>query len=184
MSTKSPEEKQNSFHHILQSFGEKTSMTGMSYIYGCKRWYSKLLWASLLLLAWVVMLIHLESLFVKFYSFPKQTKVYLGFSTLEFPAITICNINAIKRSKLYMASEDLKMYSVFLDPTRLTGDDPYYYNFDYDFYDYFERPLTSTEFPRTEKLPPIILENATSVNPNPGSDQNSSTDSSGEYLVS
>ncbi|KAL5017298.1 hypothetical protein ScPMuIL_006887 [Solemya velum] len=39
---------------------------------------------------------------------PKQTQVTLEFRNLKFPAVTICNVNTIRRSKLHLAKQPLK----------------------------------------------------------------------------
>jgi len=65
---------------------------------------------------------HLYYLINQFLQWPIQTKIELGFSNLNFPAVTICNVNPIRNSKVYMASEHLQSLLAQLETTSLYGD--------------------------------------------------------------
>lgn len=75
-------------------------MQGVGYIKSAKLWYSRALWVFLLLVAIGWMVFHLYYLISHFLELPIQTKISLGFNNLPFPAVTICNMNAVKWSRL------------------------------------------------------------------------------------
>ena len=68
-------------------------------------------------------MVHLYSIFYGYYKWPIQTKVSLGFDNLKYPAITLCNLNKIKKSSLIRghseAMEDLKDLVELIDPDAL-----------------------------------------------------------------
>lgn len=115
--------KTKSFKRLVERFAEKTSMQGVPYINSSKFWYAKLLWTILLLSCTAGMTLHLYYLINQFLQWPIQTKIELGFSNLNFPAVTICNVNPIRNSKVYMASEHLQSLLAELEMTSLYGDD-------------------------------------------------------------
>ncbi|GFO33308.1 amiloride-sensitive sodium channel subunit gamma [Plakobranchus ocellatus] len=51
-----------------------------------------------------------------FFEFKKQTTIQISFSSLQFPAVTICNANPIRMSEQYLASKKL---TDFLDSVAL-----------------------------------------------------------------
>ena len=97
-------------------------MQGVPYINSAKFWYAKLLWTILLICCTAGMTLHLYYLINQFLQWPIQTKIELGFSNLNFPAVTICNVNPIRNSKVYMASEHLQSLLAQLETTSLYGD--------------------------------------------------------------
>ncbi|XP_063446611.1 degenerin unc-8-like [Mytilus trossulus] len=100
--------KTKSFSRLLERFAEKTSMQGVGYINSAKLLYAKVIWTFLLIGCTAGMGLHLYYLIYHFMQFPVQTKIELGFSNLIFPAVTICNVNPIRTSKLDMASENIQ----------------------------------------------------------------------------
>lgn len=101
-------EKPKSYKNVLVRFANKTSMTGVAFINSARRPISKILWSMLLVVAVGVMFFHLTFLFKQYYQWPKQTKVTLGFSNLQPPFVSICNINPIRKSQIYLASSNLR----------------------------------------------------------------------------
>lgn len=83
-------------------------MVGVAYIHTSVSKAAKFLWLVLLLSAIGAMIFHLIFLFQQYYSWPKQTKVTIEFSNLPPPAITICNVNPLRMSKVSRASENLE----------------------------------------------------------------------------
>jgi amiloride-sensitive sodium channel subunit alpha/amiloride-sensitive sodium channel subunit gamma len=115
--------KTKSFKRLIERFAEKTSMQGVPYINSAKFWYAKLLWTILLLCCTAGMTLHLYYLINQFLQWPIQTKIELGFSNLNFPAVTLCNVNPIRNSKVYMASEHIQSLLAELETTSLYGDE-------------------------------------------------------------
>ncbi|KAL5016193.1 hypothetical protein ScPMuIL_005782 [Solemya velum] len=115
----SSSEHGKSFQRVCKRFSEKTSMQGVPYIGTSKKLIAKFIWIILLLAAMGAMLFHLYFLFDQFFGWPKQTKIVLGYSNLNFPAITICNVNTIRSSKLHLAKRPLQNLVDQLDPDNL-----------------------------------------------------------------
>lgn len=116
--------KRKSFRRLFTRFAEKTSMQGVPYINTAKFWWAKIIWTILLLGALVVMTLHLWYLFNQYLSWPVNTKVALGFQTLAFPQVTICNTNTLhkKRFDSFDGSEELKWLVRDLDPENFVSD--------------------------------------------------------------
>ena len=120
--------KKKSFERLWVRFAEKTSMQGIPYIHNAKLKWAKVIWALLTLAAIAAMIAHLYYLIAQYYSWPKQTKISLGFSNLKIPDVTICNTNIIKRSVLsdYTGAEELKEVLDFVSTENLVPNDSEY----------------------------------------------------------
>jgi len=116
--------KQKSFKRLMVRFAEKTSMQGVPYINSAKLKKAKVIWTILLLGAIGVMIFHLYFLCSQFFAWPKITKVTLGFSNLQLPAVTLCNVNAIRKSKLNMASKHMQNFVAAVDPSVFNPGNP------------------------------------------------------------
>ena len=105
-------------------------MQGVTYINSAKFWWARLIWCFMLLVAFVAMSLHLWYLVNQYMSYPVQTKISLGFETLTFPQVTICNTNVMHRGRLdeYDKAEKLKELLDNLHPENLVPDqfDPDY----------------------------------------------------------
>ncbi|XP_060578218.1 uncharacterized protein LOC132735297 [Ruditapes philippinarum] len=114
-------EKQKSFRRLIIRFAEKTSMTGVPYINNAKFWWARLIWCFMLLVAIAAMSLHLWYLIDQYTDYPVQTKISLGFQTLDFPEVTLCNVNIINKRRLddYKKAEKLKELLDELHPENL-----------------------------------------------------------------
>ncbi|XP_071179225.1 FMRFamide-activated amiloride-sensitive sodium channel-like [Mytilus edulis] len=115
--------KTKSFKRLVVRFAEKTSMQGVAYINSAKVWYAKIIWTFLLIGCTAGMGLHLYYLINQFLLFPVQTKIELGFSNLIFPAVTICNVNPIRMSKIDMASQQIQSLIEQLEWSNLQDDE-------------------------------------------------------------
>lgn len=113
--------KQKSFRRLFTRFAEKTSMQGVPYINMAKFWWARVMWVILLLTAVGIMCAHLWYLFDQWYTYPKNTKIELGFETLDFPQVTICNLNVLHKGRLntYNGSSELKWLIKDLEPENI-----------------------------------------------------------------
>lgn len=93
-------------------------MQGVGYINSARYWYSKALWLFLLLVAVGWMVFHLIYLITQFVELPVQTKISLGFNNLQFPAVTLCNMNTVKLSELPTTSVALQNFVALTDPSK------------------------------------------------------------------
>lgn len=94
-------------------------MQALPYIASSKTRLAKAAWALLLALGAAMLALHLKYLCDVYYSWPKQTRVALGFGKLPFPAVTVCNSNPLRISRILLASDDLRTLTSNLDPRRL-----------------------------------------------------------------
>lgn len=94
-------------------------MQGVPHINYATMWYARLLWTLILILGTAGMALHLYYLINQFVQWPVQTEIKLGFDNLRFPAVTICNVNAIQNSKINLSSPALQSaYNQILKQTR------------------------------------------------------------------
>ncbi|XP_060084186.1 amiloride-sensitive sodium channel subunit gamma-like [Ylistrum balloti] len=115
--------KRKSFGRVIERFAEKTSMQGVPYINSAKTRAAKIIWTILLIGAIGMMVLHLYYLANQFFVWPKTTVIELGFSNLQLPAITICNVNVVRHSKLMQhddsSLDNLRALAAAVDPTKL-----------------------------------------------------------------
>ncbi|GFR83345.1 amiloride-sensitive sodium channel subunit gamma [Elysia marginata] len=142
-STSSPDDKEKSSRpsgvgHIIDKHTDKFSMSGVSYIKGTKNPVVKFVWSILLIAALAAMGYHLYRLVSTYREYKKQTSVELSFSSLQFPAVTFCNVNPVRMSQLNLATPELRDFIDNVNPEKLTNDldnwSPQYETVD-DYYD-------------------------------------------------
>ncbi|XP_060580389.1 FMRFamide-activated amiloride-sensitive sodium channel-like [Ruditapes philippinarum] len=88
---------------VLKELAESSALHGIPKIASSRQLSVKILWCIVVLAGTGVMTYQLVELFQTFYSNPIQTTVSLDFSTLQFPAISICNMNPVRKSKIGMS---------------------------------------------------------------------------------
>ncbi|XP_078318173.1 acid-sensing ion channel 1C-like isoform X2 [Crassostrea virginica] len=116
-------EQRKSLRKLLGRFADKTAMQGVGYINSARLWYSKALWIFLLVVAMGWMIFHLFYLITQFLELPVQTKISLGFNNLQFPAVTLCNMNVVKLSELPKTSVMFQNLVAMTDPSRFKPED-------------------------------------------------------------
>ena len=94
-----------SLRGIVHRFADKTSLQGVRYIEDAEHWWSRAIWTALFLSALAVSAWQLYQVFEEFRSYPVSTKIELGYDTLDFPSVTICNINPLRMSRLHTFPE-------------------------------------------------------------------------------
>ena len=99
-------------------------MQGVGYINSSKRWYAKIIWTVLLLVAMGCMTYHLIYLVDHFLELPVQTKLSLGFSKLRLPAVTICNVNVIRVGSIPTTSPEMRTLVNAGDPIGASNKKP------------------------------------------------------------
>ena len=116
-------EQRKSLRKLLGRFADKTAMQGVGYINSARLWYSKALWIFLLVVAMGWMIFHLFYLITQFLDLPVQTKISLGFNNLQFPAVTLCNMNVVKLSELQKTSVMFQNLVAMTEPSRFKPED-------------------------------------------------------------
>lgn len=81
------------------SFVESTTLNGMLHVFTGRTRVRRVLWAVFLLSAMAWFSFQSSKLLRKYFSYPVTTKVSLEYDgSPEFPAVTICNFNSVKKS--------------------------------------------------------------------------------------
>ncbi|XP_076441336.1 acid-sensing ion channel 2-like [Babylonia areolata] len=116
---KKKKERKEGTVRILQRFAERCTMHGPAYISNSTWWVFRLAWTLLFVTAFGLMVYHLYLVGKQYTSFGIKNKLSLGFSSLQFPAVTLCNVNPIRASKLTQLSGDLGRFIEQIDPSIL-----------------------------------------------------------------
>ncbi|BFY97650.1 hypothetical protein BsWGS_00690 [Bradybaena similaris] len=92
----------NSIKDELSAFFTETSFTALTQIYKANSIWKRVVWIVLVIamLAWMV--VQCYWLFEKYYKYPIEVKMDMKVSSsLEFPSVTICNLNPIIQEKVF-----------------------------------------------------------------------------------
>ncbi|KAL4239590.1 amiloride-sensitive sodium channel [Mactra antiquata] len=92
--------REESFKDTLKDLAESSSLHGIPKIVSSRQIAVKVLWCLLFIATASVLTYQLYNLFRTYYSYPIQTSVSLEFSAIPYPAISICNMNPVRKSKL------------------------------------------------------------------------------------
>ena len=87
---------------ILSKFADKTSVQGILYIKESRRWASRSFWIFLFMVGTGAVVWQLIDIVQKYMSHPVSTTIDIGYSTLNFPTVTICNMNPLRKSMLHL----------------------------------------------------------------------------------
>ncbi|GFR83407.1 amiloride-sensitive sodium channel subunit gamma [Elysia marginata] len=101
---------------VFSKFADKCSLSGVPFITQAENRVVRVIWSCLLLAAFGLMTFHLYKLVVTYFEYKKQTGVQLSFSNLQFPAVTICNVNPMRMSQRDLASDELTQFIDSVDP--------------------------------------------------------------------
>lgn len=83
----------------LIEHGEHSNIHGISHILSRKTVFRKFLWIISFFGLSTFAIYQLYNIISLYTSYPTQTNMELSFKPLAFPAITICNMNPIRRSR-------------------------------------------------------------------------------------
>lgn len=93
---------------ILVRFADKTSVQGVIYIKEAGRWASRSMWIFLFLVGTAAVVWQLTAIVQKYMSHPISTKIDIGYSSLNFPTVTVCNMNPLRLSQLSLHPKTAK----------------------------------------------------------------------------
>ncbi|KAK0055373.1 amiloride-sensitive sodium channel subunit gamma-2 [Biomphalaria pfeifferi] len=94
-------------------------MNGIVFVVDSLHINKRIFWLILLLSATGAMTFHLYSLILKYLDYAKHSDINIGFSSLEFPAVTICNVNIMRVSKVENASDAMQDFMIRLSQNNL-----------------------------------------------------------------
>lgn len=89
-----------SFWDVLAGFADKTSCVGPGNISSSRSWHGRVMWILLFAAAWSLTIYMTHKNFMEYTSFKTRAGVYMGFSKLKFPMVSICNTNPIRRNQI------------------------------------------------------------------------------------
>ncbi|KAL5007157.1 hypothetical protein ScPMuIL_015963 [Solemya velum] len=125
----------------LAHLADTTTLHGVPRIVSSTRWYRKLIWLILVLTVVCYLIVQLTDLYKVFMKNPIKTSIRMKYQpTMSFPAVTLCNVNPIRKSKLKDFENALSNYTGESYPAEIYngtmdhGDD-YYDYYDEDFED-------------------------------------------------
>ena len=105
--------KDTSLRSIISDYGERTTIHGLRYLILGDSFIRKLIWFIFIFCSLLYFVFNDIRLFMNFFEYPTMTKnEIIKQQKMLFPAITICNYNAIKQPKfeavVTKANEELK----------------------------------------------------------------------------
>ncbi|XP_064617274.1 acid-sensing ion channel 4-B-like [Liolophura sinensis] len=125
-----------SFWDVLRRFADKTSCVGPGNISTSRSWHGRVMWILLFLSAWSLTIYMTHKNFIEYTSFKTRVGVYMGFSKLKFPMVSICNTNPIRRSQInYTVSSELRDFLVRLDYTPSSNSNDSNFEWSHHFWD-------------------------------------------------
>ncbi|KAL5007618.1 hypothetical protein ScPMuIL_016424, partial [Solemya velum] len=84
----------------LVHLADTTSLHGIPRVVSYTRWYRKLIWLLLVLTVVCYLIVQLNELYQVFMRSPIKTSVSMEYQpAMSFPAVTLCNVNPIRKSK-------------------------------------------------------------------------------------
>ncbi|XP_069113934.1 FMRFamide-activated amiloride-sensitive sodium channel-like [Argopecten irradians] len=95
---------------VLVDIAMSTSVHGIANIVSATKTYTRLLWLILLLLAMVGYVFQLSQIHNTFSTAQKSTMMDIRFGVQDFPGVTFCNLNPIKKSFLSEMSMDMQLF--------------------------------------------------------------------------
>ncbi|XP_046571634.1 amiloride-sensitive sodium channel subunit gamma-like [Haliotis rubra] len=99
--------RNESVSSLVKYFGENTSMHGVSRFAGNQGFFRRSFWVLAVLAGAGVAAYNIWTIFLAFRTWEVSTVVSLVYNAkLRFPSITICNINAVKKSQLINLTGD------------------------------------------------------------------------------
>ncbi|KAH9489824.1 hypothetical protein Btru_036272 [Bulinus truncatus] len=93
---------------IFYKYGSRASLNGVPFIMESRQVLVKVMWSLLLAAAIGASIFHLFYLFSKYLEYQKYSQVSLHFDSLQFPAVTICNVNMMRMSQRKYAAREIQ----------------------------------------------------------------------------
>ncbi|XP_071093526.1 epithelial sodium channel subunit beta-like [Haliotis cracherodii] len=85
---------------MLGDFADNTSAHGVRKLHGRGHWLFKVVWLLLLLSATGLILMQVWQLIIQYQRRPVTTKTTINTRSLQFPSVTLCNLNPFKYSNI------------------------------------------------------------------------------------
>jgi len=96
----------------LSEFSQTTSMHGIAHIDSSTKVVLKLFWTLVVMAGIAICIWYIYSSVQAFLQYPVLVQTQINFDKLPFPAVTICNLNPIRQSKLDLVPKLKELLSV------------------------------------------------------------------------
>ena len=103
---------------VLGTFADVTSLQGVPYIKKANRWWSTLFWIIIFGIACTACLLHIGYLSMRYLDHSTSSKTDIGFTYLEFPSVTVCNMNPIRYSRLNESTTEMQNFIHQIEQTE------------------------------------------------------------------
>ncbi len=100
----------------LHRFATHTSLQGIPFVNRARRWYSKLFWSLVFATAMAVMMQQTYLICEKYYRYETTTSVKIGYDKLQFPSVSLCNINPVRLSGVGDVGGELEQFVNAISP--------------------------------------------------------------------
>ena len=109
----------------LHRFAETTSLQGIPQINRSSSLTGKISWTIFFLAACGMVVYQLIDVFTKYYKRETSSSVKLDYAKLDFPSVTICNLNPIRKSQAHLAGESFQdfLFSIHI-PNKVSIEEP------------------------------------------------------------
>uniref|UniRef100_A0A914VCY3 Uncharacterized protein n=1 Tax=Plectus sambesii TaxID=2011161 RepID=A0A914VCY3_9BILA len=86
---------------VVADFADHTTAHGFGNVLRCDSCSGKGVWIVAMLIAWTVCCIQLAVTIIAYLQYPTATTIAVQYSSsVQFPAVTVCNLNAARWSKM------------------------------------------------------------------------------------
>lgn len=103
----------------LDTYAARSSLGTVVFMKEAGHWWYRIFWICIFLGGMAATIYNVQMLLVLYFSFQVNTQVSLGYAKLDFPTVTICNINPIRQSMLdQYGTPEMKNFVAQLKPTN------------------------------------------------------------------
>ncbi len=103
--------QEKTFMNVLSTFADLTSIQGIPFIKKANHWWSTAFWTLVFMCAVGMALVQTTQVFRNYFSYEYNTKIDVAYSVLEFPSVTVCNLNPVRMS---MLNETNKIFTEYI----------------------------------------------------------------------
>ena len=120
---KEEKEKGRDVSELGREFGKRTTAHGWGRVVNAKGRVVKLVWMAFTLIALTCSMIQITMLFISFLSFSTEIKWQLSIKEIEFPSVTLCNVQpySMSTAQKLMANESSKFFQWYNITRTLDG---------------------------------------------------------------
>ncbi len=104
------DKQEKTFMNLLSTFADLTSIQGIPHIKKANHWWSTAFWTLVFMCAVSIALLQTTEVFKNYFSYDYNTKIDVSSSVLQFPSVTVCNINPVRTSQLNNTSEEFNQF--------------------------------------------------------------------------